>query len=343
MELKRQVLTSEILHPAQDFQPQRGQVEVRWDPLTGHSARLVSSAGQLLPPSDFDLAALAAETQRSCFFCAPRVEEVTPRLLPAIHAEGRIRRNQALLFPNILTYSQYSSVSIYSPNLHFIPLGKMTGRLVADNLAVQVEFIQAVMRFDENAIWASINANHMLPAGSSLFHPHVQSSVDPVPSTMQHMLADLPSDRFHDYLETEKRLGERYLGSTGGVEWLASFAPQGFNELRALVPGIASPAQLEPERIEELGEGIARMLNLYAELGYQSFNMALFGAPPAQHGYVLNLRLVCRSNLKPLYRSDVTYFERLHWQAMVDRSPEELAERARVHLSQRSGPTGTPT
>jgi galactose-1-phosphate uridylyltransferase len=332
VELKRQILTSEILHPAQDFQPQRGQVEVRWDPLTGHSARLIHGGGPLLPPSDFDLAALAAETQPSCFFCGPRVEEVTPRLLPAIHAEGRIRRNQALLFPNILTYSQYSSVSIYSPNLHFIPLEEMSGRLVADNLAVQVEFIQAVMRFDENATWASINANHMLPAGSSLFHPHVQSSVDPVPSTMQHLLAGLPADRFHDYLETEKRLGERYLGSTGGVEWLASFAPQGFNEIRALVPGIASPAQLEPEQIEELGEGIARMLNLYAELGYQSFNMALFGAPPAQHGYVLNLRLVCRSNLKPLYRSDVTYFERLHWQAMVDRSPEELAERARAHL-----------
>ena len=60
--------------------------------------------------------------------------------------------------------------------------------------------------------------------------------------------------------------------------------------------------------------------------------MAIFGAPPTQDGYVLNLRLVCRSNVQPLYRSDVTYFERLHWQAMVDGSPEELAERARDRL-----------
>ncbi|MDQ6790292.1 MAG: hypothetical protein M3075_06530 [Candidatus Dormibacteraeota bacterium] len=331
MELRRRVLTSEILHPAVGFQAQRGQVEVRWDPLTGHSARLVSAA-RLLPASDFDLSALAAETQASCFFCGPRVLEVTPRLLPAIHPEGRIRRNQALLFPNILTYSQYSSVSIYSPDLHFLPLERMTARLVADNLAVQVEFVQAVMRFDDEASWASINANHMLPSGSSLFHPHVQSSVDPVPSTMQRLLADVGADLFDDYLETEIRLGERYIGSTGSVEWLASFAPQGFNELRALVPGIASPSQLQPEQIEELGEGIARMLNLYGELGYQSFNMAIFGAPPTQDGYVLNLRLVCRSNVQPLYRSDVTYFERLHWQAMVDGSPEELAERARDRL-----------
>jgi hypothetical protein len=30
----------------------------------------------------------------------------------------------------------------------------------------------------------------------------------------------------------------------------------------------------------------------------------------------------------PLYRSDVTYLELLHWEAAVDVLPEELAERA---------------
>jgi galactose-1-phosphate uridylyltransferase len=113
------------------------------------------------------------------------------------------------------------------------------------------------------------------------------------------------------------------------VEWLASFAPQGFNEVRGLLPGLASPAQLSEDQVEELGEGIAAVLNLYSELGHQSFNLAIYGGPPASDGYVLNLRLVCRANPQPLYRSDVTYFERLHWQAMVDTSPEELAERGR--------------
>ena len=228
-----------------------------------------------------------------------------------------------------MTRSQHSSVSIYSPDLHYLPLERMTGPLIADNLAVQVEFVQAVMRYDPEAVWASVNANHMLPSGSSLFHPHIQSSVDPVPSTMQQLLAGAGADGFRDYLDTEKRLGERYLGSLGSTEWLVSFAPQGFNEVRALVPGTASLAQLAAEQIGQLGEGIARVLNLYGELGFQSFNMAILGVPPAEDAYVLNLRLVCRSNLQPLYRSDVTYFERLHWQAMVDRPPEELAERAR--------------
>jgi hypothetical protein len=46
-------------------------------------------------------------------------------------------------------------------------------------------------------------------------------------------------------------------------------------------------------------------------------------------GYPLNLRIACRSNLKPLYRSDSTFLERLHWEAAVDLVPEDVAERLR--------------
>ncbi|HEY8842021.1 MAG TPA: hypothetical protein VIO80_15490 [Candidatus Dormibacteraeota bacterium] len=234
-----------------------------------------------------------------------------------------------MLFPNLLTYTQYSAVAVYSPDLHYLPLQAMTPQLVANNLAAHVEYIKAVMRADGNAVWASINANHMLPSGSSLFHPHLQSSVDPLPSTFQQMLAAVPGDRFRAYLDSEQKTGERYIGSTGSIEWLASFAPMGFNEVRALIPGANSPGDLAEDRVEELGQGIATILNLYEDLGFQSFNMALYGAPPSNRDYMLNLRMVCRSNLQSPYRSDVTYFERLHWQAMVDTWPEELAEKAR--------------
>ncbi|HKC20003.1 MAG TPA: hypothetical protein VKE27_10270, partial [Candidatus Dormibacteraeota bacterium] len=133
----------------------------------------------------------------------------------------------------MLTYSKHSAVGVYSPDLHYLPLDRMTSRLVADNLGAHVEFVKAVMKVDPEAVWASINANHMLPSGSSLFHPHVQSSVDPSPSTMQQMLASVPDGRFQQYLEAERRSGDRYIANTGTVEWLASFAPMGFNEVRA--------------------------------------------------------------------------------------------------------------
>jgi UDPglucose--hexose-1-phosphate uridylyltransferase len=112
-------------------------------------------------------------------------------------------------------------------------------------------------------------------------------------------------------------------------DWLVSFAPVGFNELRAFVPDVGSPAALAAEQTLDLAEGISRVLNLYADLGFQSFNMALVGAHPESEDGCLFLQLVCRSNPQPHYRSDVTYWERLHRQAMVDYRPERLAELAR--------------
>jgi UDPglucose--hexose-1-phosphate uridylyltransferase len=329
LEFRSQKISSRILHPARDFEPVETPVEVRWDPLTGYAARLVKGSSALLAPPAFDLEAFARETQANCPFCGDRIERTTPKLPADICAEGRIKRGRALLFPNLLTYTQYSAVAVYSPDLHYLPLDAMTPGLVADNLAAHVEYIRAVMKADVGAVWATINANHMLPSGSSLFHPHLQSSVDPLPSTVQEMLAAVPGERFRAYLESEQRTGERYIGSTGSIEWVASFAPMGFYEVRALIPGAGSPGELAEDRVGELGQGIATILNLYAELGFQSFNMALYGAPASYRDYMLNLRMVCRSNLQAAYRSDVQYFERLHWQAMVDTSPEELAEKAR--------------
>ena len=328
MELRREVITAEILDPRRDFAPTKLTLEIRWDSLTGQTSRILPSAG-LLRPAAFDLHELAEQTRSGCPFCGERIEEATPKLPPSVAPEGRIRRGEAVLFPNLLPYSKHSSVSVYSPQRHFLPLAEMTAELVADNLATQVEFARAVMRADEEATWASVNANHMLPAGSSLFHPHLQGSVNPTPTTFQRLLADTPVERFREYVDEEKRQGRRYLGSTGSIDWLAAFAPLGPAELRAFAFGIASPAELADEQVRELAEGIAAGLRLYDELGFNSFNLAVYGAPPRARGYPLNLRLVARSTLEPLYRSDATWLERLHWEAAVDIAPEALADLAR--------------
>jgi galactose-1-phosphate uridylyltransferase len=142
------------------------------------------------------------------------------------------------------------------------------------------------------------------------------------------MLAELPAPLFEAYLHAERE-GERYLGNTGRVEWLASFAPIAPAELRAFVSGCASPADLDDELVVELAHGLTVALHAYAELGFESFNLAMYGAPPGTAHYPLNLRIACRSNLKPFYRSDSTFLERLHWEGAVDIRPEEVAGRFR--------------
>ena len=323
MELRREQLTAEMIDPGTG-EPVHTLIEVRHDPLTGHSSRILPERG-LMPASDFDLEAFARQTEPSCPFCPDRVDRLTPRLASRIHPGGRITRGAALLFPNLHAYSSHSSVSIYSPRLHYLPVGEITPELLADNLATQVAFARAVMAAEPQSAWASINANHMLPSGSSLFHPHTQGIVDSEPTTMQRLLAGVPAQRFDDYLAAERRSGERYLGTTGRIQWLVSFAPIAPAELRAFAAGICSPAELDDDLVGELAHGLALALGGYAEMGFQSFNCAIYGAPPGTEGYPLNLRLACRSNLKPLYRSDSTFLERLHWEGAVDLAPESVA------------------
>ncbi len=322
MDLRRELLTAEMIDPS--GKPARTTIEVRYDPLTGHSSRILPERG-LMPASDFDLAAFARETQPNCPFCPERIEALTPRLMPDIHPEGRIVRGEAVLFANLHAYSSHSAVSVYSPRLHYLPLGAITEQLLADNLSAQVAFAQAVMAAEPQSRWASINANHMLPSGSSLFHPHLQGIVDSQPTTFQRLLASVPAERYAAYLDAERRSGERYLAGTGRVHWMASFAPVAPGELRALIPGLSSPAELTGDLVEELAHGLALALGGYADMGFESFNCAVYGAPPGTGGYPLNLRLACRSNLKPYYRSDSTFLERLHWEGAVDLAPESVA------------------
>ncbi|HTX28703.1 MAG TPA: hypothetical protein VME19_16970 [Streptosporangiaceae bacterium] len=325
MELRRELLTAEMIEPGTG-RPVRAVIEVRFDPLTGHSSRILPERG-LMPASDFDLEAFARESQPTCPFCPGRLEALTPMLPPRIHPDGRIVCGEAVLFANLHAYSSHSSVSVYSPRLHYLPVGAITGQLLADNLTTQVAFARAVMAAEPESRWSSINANHMLPSGSSLFHPHMQGIVDPQPTTAQRMLADVPPQRFADYLDAERRSGERYLGNTGRLEWMASFAPIAPAEIRAFAPGLSSPAELDSDLVAELAHGLALALGAYAEMGFESFNLAIYGAPRGTAGYPLNLRLACRSNLKACYRSDSTFLERLHWEGAVDLAPETVAHR----------------
>ena len=325
MELRHQLLTAEMIESGSG-EIIRTQVDVRTDPLTGQSCRILPNRG-LMPSNDFDLEAFASESQPRCPFCPDRINDLTPKLPPAIHPDGRIVHGEAILFPNLHAYSSHSCVSVYSPQLHYLPLERITDRLMADNLSTQVAYARAVMATDPTSRWASINANHMLPSGSSLFHPHLQGIVDSEPTTFQRLLADLPPQRFESYLQAERSIGERYLGDTGRVEWLVSFAPIVPAELRAFVGAVSSPAELDEDLITELAHGLALALRTYAEIGFESFNLAMYGAPPATEGYPLNLRIACRSNLNAFYRSDSTFLERLHWEGAVDIAPEAFAER----------------
>ncbi len=321
----RETFEAELLDPGRGFERVRRKVEVRRDPLTGHGARILP-AGSFPPPARHDLDQLAKATRASCPFCPERIEDVTPRLPPEVWPDGRIRVGEAVLFPNLVPYAKWSSVSVYSPDRHLIPFEELTPRLIADNLLAQREFARAVLAHDPASSWVSVNANHLPPAGSSIFHPHLQGSANPLPTTMQRLLAAVAPDDVRAYVAAERDAGERLVASAGGVDWIASFAPLGPAEICGFVPGCGSPEDLADEQVEALGAGIAAALRTYSDLGFQSFNLALYGVPGAE---TLLLRLVARAYFGPAERSDAMWSERVQWEAATDLAPEHVAEVAR--------------
>ena len=328
MELRRERFTTELLDPRRGFEPTRAAVEVRWDPLTGQSCRLLPE-GSLPPPATQDLEALAEQSRASCPFCAERVERETPRFSAEVCSEGRIRVGEALLFPNLLPYAKWNSVSVYSPTRHRLSLEELTPSLIGDNLTAQVEFARAVLAHDRTSTWVSINANQLPPSGSSIFHPHLQGSANPVPTTAQRLFAELPLERVRQYLKLERDDGERFIGSIGRLVWLASFAPIGHAEIRCVVLDAPSTIDLDDDAVVALASGLSTVLGLYAELGFQSFNLALHAAAAGTANATLVLRVVARASFGSLQRSDVMWSERLHAEAATDLTPEKIAERGR--------------
>jgi hypothetical protein len=66
-------------------------------------------------------------------FCPERVESVTPP------------------FPNLHPHARYSSVAVFSPRGHLLPLAEITPTLVADNLSAHIEFVRTVTQADHQS------------------------------------------------------------------------------------------------------------------------------------------------------------------------------------------------
>ena len=297
------------------------RVRLRWrrDPLTGASARILTGV-KLQPSTRPDLTELTAKPA-FCPFDSEHLERATVPFPAELTDEGRIRVGRAVVVPNIMAYATHSAVGIYDTERHFTDLDEMTPVLVGDALTAMVRHARAVRRFDPSALWSSINANYLPPSGSSLVHPHLQSAHDAHGLTGQRLLVERSRDwterhgsSYWTALAEQEADGPRWVGRTGRVAWLTPFAPTGFGEVWGVVTDVADVTD--------------RAWNL------ASFNFGLIGGGPREHqdGYQVVLKVLSRSNPEPVYRSDATYFERIWGEALIDLSPEEVADSVRAQF-----------
>jgi len=337
---RQEILEAKLLNPLKNFELDTKIAEIRFDPLTGRSSRIVERFAPHVPKK-YDMSDLIEKT-KNCFFCADNVEKVTPRILPEISSEERIKVGEAVLFPNLTAYGKYSGVCIFS-TAHFIELGDMTPELVANNLKASQRYIQLVAAYDPSVQFCSINSNYLPPAGSSILHPHTQSTIDPVPTNLQREMVACSKAYYQenqsvfwlDLVEAEKKDDKRYLGTIGSTAWITSFAPLGFHEVQGIVLSQSSLAQMSVSEVEDVAAGIARVLKYYSDKNFNSYNLAIYSGPLAgSDSFRVNLRLINRFNFEPHYLSDATYFERLHLEGLADERPEDMALELRSYFQQ---------
>ncbi|MGB8776310.1 MAG: hypothetical protein WCC78_19405 [Terriglobales bacterium] len=313
-------------------------LEVRFDPLLGTSSRIAE--GVILSKADKAALAPLQAANANCPFCPDRIRKVTPQVLRPIYPGGRLQRGESLLFPNLVPYSQYAAVVVFTER-HWLALNEFTPQLLLDNLSVAVDYVLKVHAFDSKAENCAYNVNYLYPSGGSLPHPHAQVYLDPHPSTLMRLQhnASLAYWTAHgrtyweDLAETEEARGLRFVGRIGRTRWITAFAPIGFNEVRAVVSGCETVRDLTDEDLQSLSTGISRVLHWYEAAGYNSFNLALYSGPlNGAHDWRVHLSMITRTAMLPYYRSDAMHMERLHWEAAVDRAPERIADDLRAHF-----------
>jgi galactose-1-phosphate uridylyltransferase len=335
-----------ILNPQNNFNEDSHTVEVRRDPLLGDTSAynpfLRDKAKAFFGDNDPALIRnLVDESAKTCIFCGERVEKTTPRFPPALVPEGRIRKGEALLFPNLFSIGKYHAVVVLSA-AHFLKLSEFTPEIIGNGLAAVRAFLQAVYRVDHAVQFATINANYLFPGGASLVHPHLQILVTPVAYSYHARMINAcrayhkqNGAAYHaDLIDEEKRQGVRYVAQRERWHWMTAFSPMGSNEVTAVHETQSDVASLSDADIRFLAEGISKVLTFYESLGHLSFNFSVYSVrqPQAGEGHRCVLKMINRQNLYPNYRNDDYFLQKMLQTELIINLPEDLAKKLRAYL-----------
>ncbi len=307
--------------------------EVRVHPITGELTRVIQ-----VPLRKFslpDLQKMAEETEATCPFCPPRLEQVTPRFDRTLLEKGWLRRGQAVLIPNRFPYDRYCALIILSDQ-HYVPLDSWDDGTVTDGLLLAQAFLNRVMVHDPAVRAFSLNWNFAPHSGSSILHPHIQLSAGSFATNRaRRMLAASyqgwlqGEDLIARWLHAERETGERWCAQIGPWHLIMAFAPRGrFFELNLIHESAGPFVSLSPEDVADLARGITKVFRFISSMGLSSMNLALFSPLRGEGSFHSLVSISPRACVGPYQMSDIS-FQMLIDEFFVLFLPEELAKRFR--------------
>lgn len=324
LEFREEIDTARFHSPLEDFEETEVDVQIREDPLTGQQTRIVPEVfpgGETRP----DVSEFVGDDE-GCFFCPDMVGDATPTYPDFVGME-RGETGEAVSFPNLFPYGKHSNVVVLTED-HFRPMEDFTTEQFADGLSAALEYLESVVAHDGSE-FASINMNLLPSAGSSVVHPHLQTVADNHGTNRQRLLHrherayyEEQGESYWQALLEEERDGERYVGSTGEVSWLAPFAPTHHWHVTGItdVVGLPDPGS---GVVTALADGITNVLSYYASLNLNAHNFSIrFTDDPASRAVI---DVIARAPFDDHYVSDAFFFTTLHDERIVDVPPEEYA------------------
>ena len=330
--------TAQFNQPGKDGQLTKHSISFRKDPLTGRmsvlSEDLVRKAEMFFGSTDRPLIRQLSESSRiGCFFCPELVATMTPKYPKNFIPEGRLHLGRGILFPNLFPLAKIHAV-ITIPEDHYLELQEINSVRLPEIFGLSGQFFQRIQKIYPEIEFVSINANHMLPAGASLFHPHFQvfgSETSPggIGFALDAAKTFMKRNRVNywdELIRCESNSGSRWIGQLGPWIWITAFSPQGTNETWAVHQKTSNPFELQNDDYYALSAGIERVLNYFHTTGYSSFNFHLSGGLKSDHKHARCVaRLITRQNLCPNYRTDDYYLQKFLGMELIVVTPENLA------------------
>ena len=322
------------------------KVEYREDPLTGKTSvigeGLLKKAAIFFGETDQDLVRELSENSKGkCFFCPPAVYEATPKYPAELCPEGRMQGEHSLLFPNLFPLAELHTVLTW-PDCHFLSPGEFTPELLADLFNLTGRFLVPVRQQLPEIRALSLNSNYMPPAGASVLHPHFQLLGTKQPAHHHREVIEKAAQWYHqngscywnDLISAEKNARERWVNESNGWSWFTAWSPIGSNEVLGVHESAQTLFDLKGQDWKGLASGLHTVLKEYHRRQYSSFNVCLTGGCcDSLEGQRCVIRVISRQNVKPLYRNDEYFLQKLHGIELIVSPPEELAEDLRSQFN----------
>lgn len=328
MNFDKVLKTSRFLDPSQNFSETQRYSEVRHDPLTGRSTRILDFP--IKETTRADLTDLVERSRTMCPFCPEVVEKVTPKFLPDLLCRERYARGEALCVPNVFPYDENGAVCVMTKK-HYMPLTGFTPQIVSDALKCCFEYLCDVVIRQPDMIYQSVNWNYMPLAGGSIIHPHLQVTASSsstnyyidILAALERYHKTHDSDFWSDLEDEERALGKRCISVTENVSWLVAFAPMGIFDVLGIIHHAHIPGDIGDEILAELAGGIVKVLKYIDSLNMYSLNMSLYFLMNNSL-FTPHLRICPRVSIPPFGTSQINYMKMLHNETMTTMKPEDI-------------------